>query len=124
MSRRQPGEVVHQCPGTGEVVTPCCGLTPFELPRKDRLATDRRLVTCKPDTPRARPGVATLARDLARELCTGGTGGHATRLVLVVEESDPSTASGRRRLHELGGWSERAVAHVIERALLRARFRA
>lgn len=40
-------EVVHQCPPNGESVTPCCGVTPFELPRNHRIACDASLVTCK-----------------------------------------------------------------------------
>lgn len=38
-------EVVHAAPIL--TVTPCCGLTAFELPRTDRMMNDRRLVTCR-----------------------------------------------------------------------------
>lgn len=48
MSERR--EVVHQCPPKGKAVTPCCGKTPFELPRTDRMTLKKSLVTCgKPD---------------------------------------------------------------------------
>ncbi len=39
-------EVTHACPADGSQVTPCCGRTPFDLPRTDRLTLDPRLVTC------------------------------------------------------------------------------
>jgi hypothetical protein len=40
-------ETVHACPPDGAGVTPCCGRTPFELPRTDRMSTDSALVTCR-----------------------------------------------------------------------------
>jgi len=39
-------ETVHQCPPDGRYFMPCCGLTPFELPRTDRMTLDGSLVTC------------------------------------------------------------------------------
>lgn len=39
-------EATHLCPVEGEFLTPCCGKTPDELPRMDRLALDADLVTC------------------------------------------------------------------------------
>lgn len=30
----------------GEAVTSCCGRTPFELPRTDRMTVDQALATC------------------------------------------------------------------------------
>ncbi|MEU9323243.1 hypothetical protein AB0D91_05425 [Streptomyces canus] len=41
-------EVVHGCPPDGSGLTPCCGRTPFELPRTDRMSTDPAAVTCTP----------------------------------------------------------------------------
>lgn len=41
-------EVVHRCPVGDSGVTPCCNLTPFELPRYHRLTEDPALVTCCP----------------------------------------------------------------------------
>jgi hypothetical protein len=42
-----PGdEPVHQCPPDGGHVFPCCGLTPFEVPRWHRMSADPELVTC------------------------------------------------------------------------------
>ena len=41
-----PREIVHGCPPDGSGLTPCCGQTPFELPRTDRMATDPGFVTC------------------------------------------------------------------------------
>jgi hypothetical protein len=41
-----PGGVVHHCPHDGMLVTPCCGRTPFDLPRTDRVTVDPSLVTC------------------------------------------------------------------------------
>lgn len=52
-ARNNPGglpEVVHACPVGDSGVTPCCGRTPFELPRHDRMTVtedDSALVTCK-----------------------------------------------------------------------------
>lgn len=45
MSNRK--SVVHLCPRTGYAVTPCCGKTPFELPRTDRMTNDADKATCK-----------------------------------------------------------------------------
>jgi hypothetical protein len=39
-------EITHECPPDGQYVTPCCGLTPFELPRGDRITEDPALATC------------------------------------------------------------------------------
>lgn len=39
-------EVVHGCPDEGETVMPCCGRTPFEVPRWHRMTLDKELVTC------------------------------------------------------------------------------
>lgn len=40
-------ETTHLCPPTGQFYAPCCGLTPFELPRTDRVTEDSALVTCR-----------------------------------------------------------------------------
>lgn len=40
------GETVHASPPLGSGVTPCCGVTPFELPRTDRMTPDSEAVTC------------------------------------------------------------------------------
>lgn len=39
-------EVTHLCPPDGMQTTPCCGETPFDLPRTDRMTLDPSLVTC------------------------------------------------------------------------------
>lgn len=41
-----PGEVVHLSPRAATYVTPCCGQTPFDLKRSDRMTNDPSLVTC------------------------------------------------------------------------------
>lgn len=38
-------EVVHRCPPKGSAFMPCCGRTPFEVPRWHRM-TIRNKVTC------------------------------------------------------------------------------
>jgi hypothetical protein len=38
--------IIHKNPAEGEAVTPCCGRTPFELPRTDRMTFDGDMVTC------------------------------------------------------------------------------
>ena len=43
-------ETMHRCPPRGATVMPCCGLTPFEVPRTDRMTVIYRLVTCHPST--------------------------------------------------------------------------
>lgn len=42
-------EIVHAAPRGGEALTPCCRLTPFELPRTDRMTNDPSLVSCGRD---------------------------------------------------------------------------
>jgi hypothetical protein len=37
---------VHACPVGESPVTGCCGRTPFDLPRMDRMTLDPALVTC------------------------------------------------------------------------------
>jgi len=54
----------------------------------------------------SRPAIDRLARDIADDLFTNGTGERATRLVLMLE--DP----GNPRF-ELGGWGIAAMAHRI-----------
>jgi hypothetical protein len=41
-------ETTHQCPPDGGGLMPCCGLTPFEVPRTGRITLDSALVTCIP----------------------------------------------------------------------------
>lgn len=41
-----PAPPIHGCPPDGSGLTPCCGRTPFELPRTDRMTTDPTEVTC------------------------------------------------------------------------------
>lgn len=38
--------VVHACPRQGTGITPCCGRSPLELPRSERITTDPDAVTC------------------------------------------------------------------------------
>lgn len=37
---------VHLCPPEGSGEMPCCGRSPFEVPRTDRITEDVYLVTC------------------------------------------------------------------------------
>lgn len=41
----RPRETVHGCPPDGSGLTPCCGRTPFELPRTDRISSEAP-ITC------------------------------------------------------------------------------
>ncbi len=43
-------ELVHLIPQPGKGVTGCCGRTPFELPRTDRMTAFAYAVTCRGDT--------------------------------------------------------------------------
>lgn len=40
-------ETVHACPPEGSGIMPCCGKTPFEASRRDRMTVDENDVTCK-----------------------------------------------------------------------------
>lgn len=51
-------ETVHACPPDGSGLTPCCGRTPFELPRTDRISSEPAAVTCAPAVV-AQPGKET-----------------------------------------------------------------
>ena len=45
--RERRAVLVHLCPPDGNGgLMPCCGLTPFEVPRTDRMTLDPALVTC------------------------------------------------------------------------------
>jgi hypothetical protein len=44
---REPEARVHAYPRHGSGLTPCCGRTPFELPRDDRMTEDPARVTCR-----------------------------------------------------------------------------
>ena len=66
--------VVHKSPSVGDVVMPCCGKMPFEVPRLDRITLDNKQVTCREGSvPRE------VAESLRDELC---------RLQEVVSEED------------------------------------
>lgn len=47
--RRAAGDppVTHQCPAWGAATMPCCGKTPFEVPRSDHMTVKVYLVTCR-----------------------------------------------------------------------------
>jgi hypothetical protein len=55
-----------------------------------------------------------LAARIARELFTGGTGHHATRLALMVPVPDDTLLDGKPSERAVGGWGEKAAAAVIE----------
>jgi len=46
-------EVVHGCPPDGSGLTPCCGRTPFELPRTDRISSEAPVTCPGPEQPAA-----------------------------------------------------------------------
>jgi hypothetical protein len=50
-----PGDVVHLSPRDATYVTPCCGQTPFDLTRTDRMTNDPSLVTCGGPEPKPAP---------------------------------------------------------------------
>jgi hypothetical protein len=47
------GITTHACPPDNSALTPCCGKTPFELARTDRLTYDLAEITCTHDKPSA-----------------------------------------------------------------------
>lgn len=46
-ARVRKREVVHRCPPRDSGTMPCCGQTPFEVSRQDRMTVNTALVTCK-----------------------------------------------------------------------------
>ncbi|MFJ4682015.1 hypothetical protein [Streptomyces sp. NPDC088789] len=57
-AQQQPDtEIVHGCPPDGSDLTPCCGKSPVELPRYDRMTINTAAVTCPGTAPakEARP---------------------------------------------------------------------
>ena len=67
-------EVTHQCPPDGSGITPCCGETPFDLPRTDRMTLDPSLVTCHGCLACSDLdyGPCICKRDCGHLVCTGG----------------------------------------------------
>ena len=52
-------KTTHLCPENGKNVMRCCGRTPLELPRTDRMTPDADLATCRRDeTAKAAQGAA------------------------------------------------------------------
>ena len=60
----------HACPPLGSGSMPCCGRTPFEVPRSHRMAVDMDLVTCgtSAEVRQLRERVATLEDGITRTL--------------------------------------------------------
>lgn len=47
-SLHHPGDtVIHESPGKGEAITPCCGRSMLELPVTDRVSFDPRISNCR-----------------------------------------------------------------------------
>lgn len=73
-----PDEITHACPPDGSGLTPCCGRTPVELPRTDRITSQADAVTC-PGRPCACPNpplhepTCPATGDLWRGVAPGGT---------------------------------------------------
>lgn len=40
------GSLTHACPPSGSGIMPCCGRTPFDVPRYDRMTLEPSRVTC------------------------------------------------------------------------------
>lgn len=53
---------VHSVPRWGEGSTPCCGKTPFELPRGDQMTMSFGLVTCSIDPEQYIAGLVRVAK--------------------------------------------------------------
>lgn len=47
LGENHPPSVIHLCPPGDGAEMPCCGRTPFEVSRDDRMTTDLSLVTCE-----------------------------------------------------------------------------
>ncbi|MGN6609977.1 MAG: hypothetical protein ACTHMS_23575 [Jatrophihabitans sp.] len=75
-------EIVHRAPLGGDVVTPCCHRTPFELPLDDRMTVTDADVTCGVEQEAVaqpcshctsfrtvEPGAGTCAADAPIEMC-------------------------------------------------------
>lgn len=59
-------ETIHECPHRDSGMTPCCGRTPFELPRTDRMSANPALVNCDRVRLRDRAIAAEAALNAAR----------------------------------------------------------
>lgn len=83
----EPTPVAHACPPKGSGVMPCCGRTPFEAPRTDRISVDPFEVTCGQPTPVPPPADVRdqIAAALKSVTVTGGV--PPTRLVPVLAPS-------------------------------------
>ena len=46
---RELPEVTHQRPPDGDIFMPCCGFTPFDVPRTGRITENPALATCHGD---------------------------------------------------------------------------
>ncbi|AIV35560.1 hypothetical protein [Streptomyces sp. CCM_MD2014] len=103
-----PAEVVHACPPVGSGFTPCCGRTPFELPRTDRITVDEPTTCPAGKAPAeetavpAAPGPARLAALMrSRQHWRDGR---------VVSEATISQAEIRDAL----GWTEPTDAPAVQ----------
>lgn len=79
---------VHRCPTGNAGLMPCCGRTPFELPRGDRLSEDPQAVTCTVLEEERRKITTVGYRETAAEVAklVGSTGAHRFALVWTHPE--------------------------------------
>jgi hypothetical protein len=67
---------------------PCCGRTPFEVPRTDRMTTDADAVTCKPNRviePTSQEGIKPTSSNAERQRPAGATEDACLHKVAVSE---------------------------------------
>lgn len=94
-------ETVHRCPPDGGGgLMPCCGLTPFEAPRTDRITKDKEQVTCRAWSERARHLAEQAVSEIAGDIDAIGTLEHAIACLRAeAGELDADDFADLARLH-------------------------
>jgi len=85
------GPVVHACPEGDAAIMPCCGLSPFEVPRWHRMTPDLAAVTCGKRTAGATPVSGARDEDAMTEEWTIGGVDPVERLMRQVRSYTPTS---------------------------------
>jgi hypothetical protein len=110
-------EIVHACPPLGPAVTTCCGRTPFDLPRTDRLTNDPAAVTCGAGIP-----TAAEAQQPAPEQQRARYGAAIRpNMLLGLQDADLSGTGGTQRINEWADWIADTLATVRDEEMDRLR---
>lgn len=107
--------VTHRIPDAEAGLTPCCGRSHEQLPRRDRISDNERAISCRgrdPIDPTLLPWAGWWERRCqARKEASGAYGGHHGRCELVVRhDGDHALERGL----EIARWSTRSTWFDIE----------